>query len=163
MISKTNNFVIRLLDRAHLDTGKILNTYIAALIIIPLFFAGFVAYEASLTAQSLAAILTATPIIAVDMIMMIINFIFGYYLWLSKEKILTDLPTYRFFMLCQAIGQVMAGNFICVLLAMGGLVRTNGINQKEQSNNKLIRGASVIFLLIFGLCLILTIWLSSKK
>ncbi len=66
-------------------------------------------------------------------------------------------------MLCQAIGQVMAGNFICVLLAMGGLVRTNGINQKEQSNNKLIRGASVIFLLIFGLCLILTIWLSSKK
>lgn len=163
MISKTNNFVIRLLDRAHLDTGKILNTYIAVLIIIPLFFAGFVAYEASLTAQSLAAILTATPIIAVDMIMMIINFIFGYYLWLNKEKILADLPTYRFFMLCQAIGQVMAGNFICVLLAMGGLVRTNGINQKEQSNNKLIRGASVIFLLIFGLCLILTIWLSSKK
>ena len=116
MISKTNNFVIKLLDRAHLDTGKILNTYIAALIIIPLFFAGFVAYEASLTVQSLAAILTATPIIAVDMIMMIINFIFGYYLWLNKEKILADLPTYRFFMLCQAIGQVMAGNFICVLL-----------------------------------------------
>lgn len=163
MINKTNNFLIRLLDRVHLDTRKILNTYITALIIIPLFFACFVAYEASLTAQSLAAILRATPIIAVDMIMMIINFIFGYYLWLNKKKILSDLTTYRFFMLCQAIGQVMAGNFICVLLAIGGLARTNGINQKEQSNNKLIRGVSVIFLLIFGLCLILTIWLSSKK
>lgn len=163
MISKTNNFIIRLLDRVRLDIGKILNLYIAALIVIPLLFASFVAYEASITTQSLAAILTTTPIIAVDMIMMIIDFIFGYYLWLNRERILLDLTSYRFFMLCQAIGQVMAGNFICALLAMGGLVRTNGINLKEQSNNKLIRGASVVFLLMFGFCLILTIWLSSKK
>ena len=88
MVSKINNFVISFLDRAHLDTKKILTTYIYALILIPLFFGCFIILTSSIAKQNINVVLNNTPLIAIDMIVALTDFIMGYYIWLKKDLIL---------------------------------------------------------------------------
>ena len=88
MVSKINNFVISFLDRTHLDTRKILTTYIYALILIPLFFGSFIILTSSVAKQNINVVLNNTPLIAIDMIVALTDFIMGYYIWLKKDLIL---------------------------------------------------------------------------
>lgn len=158
-----NNYMIRFLDKVHMDNNKILITYIYALFVIPLFFGTFILFEATVSKQSLTTILAKTPLIAIDVIMTFTDFILGYYIWLKKNNVLKDLSTYHFFMLCQVIGQIMVGNLFCAILAAAGVLRTRQARRNFKNGNKIIRGASIAYLMIFFFCLILTVWLRSQR
>lgn len=159
MISKAKSLVIKLLDEAHLTATRILFTYIGALIVIPLFFGMFILFEKQLTRQGLKTMMANTPLVTVDIIVTIIDFLLGYYLWLQKDKILADLGTYRFLMLCQVISQAVVGNLFCAVLAVLGLVRTSGENVCFKGKNRLLKSIALTCLGAFCLCLMLIIYI----
>ncbi|MCX0291041.1 hypothetical protein NX781_04455 [Lactobacillus kullabergensis] len=163
MVSKINNFVIGFLDRAHLDTKKILTTYIYALILIPLFFGSFITFALSIANQNINVVLNNTPLIAIDMIVALTDFIMGYYIWLKKDLILKHEGNYRFLMFSQAISQLMVGNIFCLILAFFGIIRINEQSDKLKCQNNFIKLPSFIFLTIFGFCLVLTISIFIRK
>lgn len=163
MVSKINNFVISFLDRAHLDTRKILTTYIYALILIPLFFGSFIILTSSIAKQNINVVLNNTPLIAIDMIVALTDFIMGYYIWLKKDLILKHEGNYRFLMFSQAISQLMVGNIFCLILALFGIIRINEQSGKLKSQSNFIKVPAFIFLTIFGFCLVLTISIFIRK
>lgn len=163
MVSKINNFVISLLDRAHLDTKKILTTYIYALILIPLFFGSFIILTSSVAKQNINVVLNNTPLIAIDMIVALTDFIMGYYIWLKKDLILKHEGNYHFLMFSQAISQLMVGNIFCLILALFGIIRINEQSGKLKCQSNFIKVPAFIFLTIFGFCLVLTISIFIRK
>ncbi|WP_294891163.1 hypothetical protein [uncultured Lactobacillus sp.] len=163
MVSKINNFVISFLDRAHLDTKKILTTYIYALILIPLFFGSFIVLTSSVAKQNINVVLNNTPLIAIDMIVALTDFIMGYYIWLKKDLILKHEGNYRFLMFTQAISQLMVGNIFCLILALFGIIRIYEQSGKLKCQSNFIKVPAVIFLTIFGFCLVLTISIFIRK
>ena len=163
MVSKINNFVISFLDRAHLDTKKILTTYIYALILIPLFFGSFIVLTSSVAKQNINVVLNNTPLIAIDMIVALTDFIMGYYIWLKKDLILKHEGNYRFLMFTQAISQLMVGNIFCLILALFGIIRIYEQSGKLKCQSNFINVPAVIFLTIFGFCLVLTISIFIRK
>ena len=163
MVSKINNFVISFLNRAHLDTKKILTTYIYALILIPLFFGSFIVLTSSVAKQNINVVLNNTPLIAIDMIVALTDFIMGYYIWLKKDLILKHEGNYRFLMFTQAISQLMVGNIFCLILALFGIIRIYEQSGKLKCQSNFIKVPAVIFLTIFGFCLVLTISIFIRK
>lgn len=163
MVSKINNFVISFLDRAHLDTKKILTTYIYALILIPLFFGSFIFLTSSIAKQNINVVLNNTPLIAIDMIVALTDFIMGYYIWLKKDLILEYEGNYHFLMFTQAISQLMVGNIFCLILALFGIIRINEQTGKLKCQSNFIKVPAFIFLAIFGFCLVLTISIFIRK
>lgn len=163
MINNISNFFIKFLNKTRLDTKRILNIYIYALILIPIFFGGFIILEIAITRQSLVEIFFIAPIVAVDMIIAITDFILGYFLWIKKDSILEDSGNYLFFMACQAIGQLLVGNIFCLALALFGIIRTYNSGKSLKNKNKLIGAVSILFVVTFIFCLTLIIVLNIKK
>ncbi|WEV70784.1 hypothetical protein OZY43_07560 [Lactobacillus sp. ESL0785] len=163
-MSKLNNFVIKFLDKAHLNTKKILLTYLYALLLIPLFFSFFMILEAAITKNSIVLIMAKSPLVAVDVIIALTDFILGYYLWLKKNEILRNYVNYRFFMTCQALGQLLVGNLFCAVLALLGLISLQLAGKdRPQKGAWPIIVVSVIFMLIFSACLAMIILLKVKN
>lgn len=163
MINNISNFFIKFLNKTRLDTKRILNIYIYALILIPIFFGGFIILEIAITRHSLVEMLFVAPIVAVDMIIAITDFILGYFLWIKKDNILEDSASYLFFMSCQAIGQLMVGNIFCLVLALFGIIRTYNSGKSLKNKNKLIEAVSILFVVTFIFCFTLIIVLNIKK
>lgn len=85
MTSKIKNFLITFLEKAHLGNKKILTTYIYALLVIPLFFGFSIGFTISFTNQNIVTFLKLTPLVAIDTITAITDFIMGYYLFFEKR------------------------------------------------------------------------------
>jgi len=149
--------MINFLNKAHLDTEKILATYIYALFLIPLFFGIFIVFASSMTKQTINVFLNATPLVAIDMIVAISDFIMGYYIWLKRDLILERKGNYRFLMFSQIISQLMVGNLFCVVLALFGMIRISDQPNSIEAQSNFIKVPALIFLTIFGFCLVLTI------
>lgn len=163
MIKQIGKIAIKFLDRSHLDIKKIITIYLYALIIIPLFFATFILLEMSITKQSISTILITSPIVTVDMIVTINDFVFGYYLWFKKANLLADLGSCHFFMICQLISQILVGNLFCAVLAIFGIIRTRNVDHSYNECNKALRLVDIIFLTIFIFCFLLIVLISIKK
>lgn len=147
--------MLKFLDKVHLSAKKILITYTYALILISLFFGSFIVFIITFTKQNITTILSNTPMIAVDMIIAVSDFLMGYYIWLKKDFILNHYGDYYFLMLSQAISQLMAGNLFCLLLAIFGIIRVNKETRNLKCKSKFIKISSIAFLIIFAFCLAL--------
>ncbi|WP_143453044.1 MULTISPECIES: hypothetical protein [Lactobacillus] len=113
--------------------------------------------------QNMPVILAKFPIISIEIIIAITDFLLGYYLWLKKDELIANPKNYHFFMLCQAVSQLMVGNILCLILAIFGLLRISSFKEKYQAENKLIKNISVICLIAFSLCFVLFICLDIKN
>lgn len=163
MMSKLNNWIIKFLDKAHLNTSRILITYICALLLIPVFFSFFMILEVAITKSNVMTIMKS-PYVAVDVIIIITDFILGYYLWLKKDNFLYKNHNYRFFMTCQLIGQLLVGNLFCSILALFGLISLRSVKKGWQENSEwLIKVISIAFIFLFGICSAIIILLKVKN
>ncbi|RMC38666.1 MULTISPECIES: hypothetical protein [unclassified Lactobacillus] len=163
MISNINNYILIFLNKSNLNAKRILTLYIDALLLIPLCFGSFLFFELTIMKQNMPVILAKFPIISIEIIIAITDFLLGYYLWLKKDELIANPKNYHFFMLCQAVSQLMVGNILCLILAIFGLLRISSFKEKYQAENKLIKNISVICLIAFSLCFVLFICLDIKN
>lgn len=162
---RMSGFLARFLRNAHLDAPRILRWYSYILFFVPLVFWAMLAFNAQLSKQSLFDIIRKQGTVSIAIIVTILDFLVGYYLWISRGKVLTDRKSYHFFMGCQAIGQLLVGNIICVILALFGMYQSKQLTLTvtNEKNNLIMNIVSVAMLVIFIICSIALILLGFRK
>lgn len=167
LVSKkgVTTFLDRFLQNAHLDAQRILRWYSYLLLLIPLLFWAMLAFNAGLSHRSLPSLINREGMISVGIIIATLDFVLGYYLWLSRGKVLTDQRNYHFFMLCQVLSQLLVGNLICTVLALFGLYQAKQLelSDKENMATRIVKIFAGCMLVIFIICSIALLLLLTRK
>lgn len=153
------------LQNAHLDASRILRLYTWVLIVIPLLFGMLLILNAGFSHQSVQALINKGAVTSVAVIIAILDFVLGYYLWLVRKSVLTDRRSYRFFMLCQVVSQLLVGNLLCGLLALLGLFQAKQRKLVSAPNlaTRVVQIFASMMLIIFIICSIALILLITRK
>lgn len=117
---KFSNFLDKVTRTVHLNAEKIATWYAYILFLIPLAFWLMIEMRALAIKQSWGAMIKQ-PAIAVGVLIAVTDFMVGYYLLLRKKDLLASYKNYRFFMMWQAVTQILVGNLICFVLALLGI------------------------------------------
>lgn len=118
--NKFSNFLEKVARMVHLDAKKTLTWYSYILFVIPLLFWLMIELRAIAIKQSIQEMMKQ-PTIAIGILIAIVDFVVGYYLLLRKKDILASYEGYRFFMMWQAVCQILVGNLLCFVLALIGI------------------------------------------
>ncbi|WP_278390728.1 hypothetical protein [Lactobacillus acetotolerans] len=119
-----------------------------------------------MTKQPFALMIKLNPMVSVAVITAFVDFLLGYYLWISKSAILLNKNSYRFFMICQAVSQLLVGNFVCLIFALFGIFQAKNLAVASETNSKkdnLMEIISVCILLLFIICFILLMLIEFRK
>lgn len=163
--AKFTSFLDRFLENAHLDAKRILKWYSYVLFIVPLLFWAMLAFNGAFTHTSIQTMLTKEATISIAVIVAIVDFCLGYYLMISRKKVLTDRRSYHFFMGCQAIGQLLVGNIICLLLALFGMYQAKQLPSKasDDKTSKMMNIISIIVMIVLIVCFVFLMLLELRK
>ncbi|WP_155833142.1 hypothetical protein [Lactobacillus hamsteri] len=163
--AKFTSFLDRFLENAHLDAKRILKWYSYVLLVVPLLFWAMLAFNATFTHTSIQTMLTKEASISIAVIVAIVDFCLGYYLMISRKKVLTDRRSYHFFMGCQAIGQLLVGNIICLLLALFGMYQSKQLSTRvnDEKAAKMMNIISLTVMIVFILCFVFLMLLELRK
>lgn len=166
VLNKISDFLNRFLRNTNLNAKRILRLYTYILFFIPLAFAALLYLRSAMTKQPFALMIKLNPMVSVAVITAFVDFLLGYYLWISKSAILLNKNSYRFFMICQAISQLLVGNFVCLIFALFGIFQAKNLAVASETNSKrdnLMEIISVCILLLFIICFILLMLIEFRK
>lgn len=163
--AKFTSFLDRFLNGLHLDAKKILRWYSYLLFFIPLLMWAMLAFNGALMKTSIKTMLSKQANISIAVIIAIIDFVLGYYLWISREKVLTDRRSYHLFMGCQAISQLLVGNLLCLVLALFGMYQAKQLptTVENEKKAKMMKMISITVMIVFIICFILMMLLELRK
>lgn len=160
---RLTNFLNNFLKSANLSAKRILHLYTYIMFFVPLAFAALIELQSLLTKTNFLELLKS-PFISISVIVAFSDFLFGYYLWINKDKVLLKEKSYRRFMIIQAISQILVGNFVCEVLALAGIYQAKEINgQKTNKTDKIIKITSIVMLVVFAMCFVMLIMASLRK
>ncbi|GFZ27403.1 hypothetical protein [Lactobacillus corticis] len=157
---KFSGFLDRIAAGAKLDAKRLLKTYAYVLMAIPLAFFLLIAVQNAALKRSFSQMLTKSPVSAVGVIIAIVDFILGYYLLLSIDKVMKNRLTYRFFMWTQLISQLLVGNLFCAFFAGLGIHQGKQLEDDGKIPNRTIEAVAIVCSLLLIVCFTLILVIS---
>lgn len=146
---KFSNLLDRIAKAVHLSAEKAIKWYAYILFLIPIAFWLMIEMRVLSKGQSWAVMLKQ-PAVAIGTVVAIVDFMVGYYLLLRRQDFLASYKNYRFFMIWQAIGQILVGNIICFVLALIGMHEAKSLDTGTRSLT--VTMVSVVSGLLLLLC-----------
>lgn len=100
----------------------VLNYFIFA----PLLYWALLEFRIVMEKASLADMMHNQPAVAISVIVAITDFLLGYYCWINRNKLVSNIKELKTFYVWQFFCQIFVGNIICSLLCLFGLRALQG-------------------------------------
>lgn len=146
---KISNVITKVVRTVHLNAEKTISWYSYILLAISVAFWLMIELQVIAGQQTWTSIMKQ-PTVAVGIIISIVDFLIAYYLFYKKKDILSSYENYRFFMMTQAIGQVLVGNMICFVFALIGIHESKKIDNGPRSST--VTAVSVFAIIFLIMC-----------
>lgn len=139
------------------------NIYILVLGLVPVAYFVLLYYSSIVLKLSLVGILRQNPLMAVMLIIVILDLIFAYTLWIKKEVFLRDRKIFQGLMVYMTVIQLLVGNLVSFGL---GLINLYSSKELRIKGNKYFDlkylPVFIAFFLLYVICLFLLIFLEIK-
>lgn len=155
---KFSNLLDRIARTVHLDANRTIEWYSYILFLIPIALWLMIEMRILASKQSWT-VMFKQPAVAVGVIIAFVDLMTGYYLLLKEQEVLETYENYRFFMMWQAISQILVGNFLCFVMALIGIHEAKSLkNGQRDATVTVVSIVSGLFLVIcFGFILLMSL------
>lgn len=142
--SKVTSSLDKIINNAGLGCEKILKIYTLILFASPLLFAIMLELKMAMSKVSFQNALHTEPAINIAIIIALSDFILSYVMFMEKDNLIKDRTAYRYVFKSQAITQLLVGNFVCCILAVVGIYKSNEIDDgKTTSRSKVLTTSTI--------------------
>lgn len=124
--NKVADFCDQIMEHLHLNTRSILKWYSIILFVAPLLYWALLEFRIVVEKASLAYMMHNQPAVSISVIVAITDFLLGYYCWINKNKLISNIKELKTFYIWQLFCQLFVGNIICSLLCLFGLRALQG-------------------------------------
>lgn len=152
--NKVADFCDQIMERLHLNTRSILKWYSIILFVAPLLYWALLEFRIVMEKVSLADMMHNQPAVAISVIVAITDFLLGYYCWINKNKLVSNIKELKTFYVWQFFCQIFVGNIICSLLCLFGLRALQG----QKNNNVTVsyfKATILVSTILYIFCILL--------
>ena len=99
--NKVADFCDQIMERLHLNTRSILKWYSIILFFAPLLYWALLEFRIVMEKASLADMMHNQPAVAISVIVAITDFLLGYYCWINRNKLVSNIKELKTFYVWQ--------------------------------------------------------------